>query len=273
MGPPERAGTLELDGRRLAWRVLGSGPPLILINGYAATAHDWDPTLLSLLARRFEVVCPDNRGEGDSELGDPQQLTVEAMADDVERLLDELGHEQAAIAGWSMGGFLAQALATRRPRRVSTLVLMSTDPGGRRAVRADPEVWARLTDHSGSPREQAARLISLLFPPPVAAEVDRQFGDVVAGARAQLSDEALRAQEAAMERWHGKEQPPAPEDAPPVVIAHGTEDVVIPPANADALALHWPGAKIRMFAGGGHAFMAQEPQRLAELIVTELGGT
>jgi pimeloyl-ACP methyl ester carboxylesterase len=51
-----------------------------------------------------------------------------------------------------------------------------------------------------------------------------------------------------------------------VLVAHGAEDLVIPPANADALAARWPGARVERFAGGGHAFMAQEPRRLAELI-------
>jgi hypothetical protein len=75
-------------------------------------------------------------------------------------------------------------------------VLLATDPGGPEAV-ADPAVWARLCDHSGTPREQATRLISLLFPPPLAAQIDREFGEVVAEARAGLSTRMLMAQEPA----------------------------------------------------------------------------
>jgi pimeloyl-ACP methyl ester carboxylesterase len=51
-----------------------------------------------------------------------------------------------------------------------------------------------------------------------------------------------------------------------VLAAHGGEDVVVPAANLDGLAARWPGCRTERFAGGGHAFMAQEPQRLAALI-------
>ena len=63
-------GNIEVEGRRFAWRTVGEGPALLLVNGYAATAADWDPTFLAGLAESFEVICPDNRGIGSSELGD-----------------------------------------------------------------------------------------------------------------------------------------------------------------------------------------------------------
>ncbi len=66
----------------LGWRALGRGPALPLINGYAATADDWDPAFLAALARSFEVACPDNRGLGAVTLGDPAVVTVDAMAGD-----------------------------------------------------------------------------------------------------------------------------------------------------------------------------------------------
>jgi pimeloyl-ACP methyl ester carboxylesterase len=95
---------------------------------------------------------------------------------------------------------------------------------------------------------------------------------VVAAARADLAPAALEAQELAMAAWHTQPLSGAPANAPapPVLVAHGSEDVVIPAANAERLAARWPGAQIELFAGGGHAFMAQEPQRLAELLVAFL---
>lgn len=259
--------TIEIDGRRLAWRTVGSGQPLLLVNGYAATGGDWDPQLLQRLATTFEVIAPDNRGMGRSQLDDPAGLTIDGMAQDLERLLDALAIERAPVVGWSMGGFVAQRLALRAPTRVERLVLLASDPGGAAAVPADPAVWAQLLDHSGSAREQATRLISLLFPPDLAPQIDDRFGAIVALARSGLDPQTLAAQEAAMVAWHLEEQPrPDGDDAPPVLVAHGTEDVVIPPGNADALAARWPGARVEHFDGGGHAFMAQEPLRLADLI-------
>ena len=129
------------------------------------------------------------------------------MAEDLEGLLDQLHVEQAPVVGWSIRSFVAQRLAARSPRRVRALVLLASAPGGPAGVPAEPHVLAELTDHSGTPREQATRLISLLFPPAVAVEVDRRFGAVVAAAQAQLSPATLAAQERVLAAWSSDPQP------------------------------------------------------------------
>ena len=102
--------------------------------------------------------------------------------------------------------------------------------------------------------------------------IDQSFGDVVADARARLSPEWLDAQERAMAAWHlepGADRLAAIRAR--VLIAWGAEDIVIPPENSALLAQALPGAWACPFAGGGHAFMAQEPERLAALINAFLG--
>jgi pimeloyl-ACP methyl ester carboxylesterase len=267
----EQQHSIELAGRKLAWRMLGAGPPLLLVNGYAASSADWDPAFLAKLAGSFELICPDNRGMGESELGSAE-LSVDAMAGDLEDLLDHLGIERAALVGWSMGGFVAQRLALRAPQRISAMVLLASAPGGPTAVPAEPAAWATLIDHTGKPREQATRLISLLFPPDVAPGIDEQFGDVVAAARATLSQPALEAQERVLLAWRD-EAPQLPgSDSPPVLAICGSDDVVIPPQNSELLAMFWPRARSECIAGGGHAFMAQQPEHVAALIAEFLGG-
>jgi 3-oxoadipate enol-lactonase len=249
----------------LASRTVGSGPPLLLVNGYAATGADWDPTFVELLGRSHEVICPDNCGLGGSARGD-RELTIDSMAADLEALLDERGVERVTVAGWSMGGFVAQRLARRSPQRVSALALISTDPGGPDAIAAAPEVWQQLTDRSGSAREQASRLIPLLFPPPMAGLIDEAFGDLIAAGRAAMSPDVLSAQELAMLAWH-RDGVGDPDGAvPPTVVIHGEGDVVIPAANAEPLAARWPGAQVELIAGAAHAVMAQEPKRVVAAI-------
>jgi pimeloyl-ACP methyl ester carboxylesterase len=261
-------GAIEVAGRKVVWRTVGDGPPMMLLNGYSATAQDWDPGFTVALGEAFTVICPDHRGMGDSTLGDRGiPITVDGMVDDVERVLDALGIEHAPVAGWSMGGFVAQRLAARVPERVDALALMGTDPGGSLAVRADPEHWRALTDHSGSPREQASRLIPLLFPPAIAPQVDQLFGDLIAEARAQLDHDALAGQERAIQQWHATDQP-RPSPAPRTLVLHGTEDVVIPFANAERLASVWHGARVEAFDGSGHAFMAQDSAGASSAILT-----
>jgi pimeloyl-ACP methyl ester carboxylesterase len=96
-------------------------------------------------------------------------------------------------------------------------------------------------------------------------EMDRQFGDLVAQGRAGLSEVTLAAQERAMVRWHADEQAPL-DGSPPTLAACGSEDAVIPPANNALLAQRWPRCEVVTIDGGGHAFMAQEPDRVARLI-------
>ena len=254
-------GRIESGDGEIAWTRHGEGPPLLLVNGYAATGADWDPAFIAGLAEDFAVLCPDNRGMGGSDLGEGP-MTVGRLVEDLVDLLDALEIERAAVAGWSMGGFVAQALAAAHPSRVGGLVLLATAAAGPGSVAADPAVTARLFDHGGTPREQASRLIGLLFPEGIAEEIDAEFGEVVAAARAALSPAALAAQEELIRRWHGE---PAGSSlaaigAPTLAMA-GEEDVVIPPGNATVLASAIAGAQLELFPGAGHAFIAQEAQR------------
>ena len=141
------------------------------------------------------------------------------------------------------------------------------NPGGIDADLASAEVWSQLIDTSGTPHEQARRLLSLLFPSDVAESVYREFGDVVAAARARLSPGLINRQAAAIEAWHrtgiGNQ---LREINVPVLIAAGTADIVVPPSNALKLVNAIPGAWLAQFNGGGHAFMSQYPRPLADLI-------
>ena len=83
-------------------------------------------------------------------------FTTEAMADDAASILDELGLESAHVYGISLGGMIAQQLALRHPERIRSLVLGATQPGGRRAVRADAEVMAFFRQRSHMDKEEAA---------------------------------------------------------------------------------------------------------------------
>lgn len=240
---------------------------LLLLQGYSGTSADWDPTFLGELAAGHRVVCPDPRGMGESSLGDPAEpVTVAGMAADALAVLDHLDVDRALVVGWSMGGFVAQALTGAAPSRVTGLGLIATDAGGPSAVLADRVDWARLVDTSGTPREQATRLLDLLFPQPLAGQLDAQVGDLVAQAKAVLDPEVLKAQEAAIEGWHATAPAPLPTGTPPVVAVAGSVDVVIPAANLPLIAARWPGCRTEVIDGAGHGVMAQEPQRVAALL-------
>jgi pimeloyl-ACP methyl ester carboxylesterase len=258
--------TIPVDDAVIACRRVGSGRPLLVLNGFAATSADWDPTFIDRLASANQLVLIDNRGTGGSmDYGAP--FDIRQLADDTARVIDTLGFQRANVLGWSMGGFIAQMLAVQRPDRVNKLILLSTDPGGTDAELASTSVWSQLIDTSGTSHQQARRLVSFLFPTKVAEAVYREFGDVVAAARARLSPELIKRQAAAMDGWHKDSVGSRSQGiSAPTLIAAGTEDIVISPSNALKLVNAIADAWLARFNGGGHAFMAQYPRQLADLI-------
>jgi pimeloyl-ACP methyl ester carboxylesterase len=257
---------LQVNGAQIAYRRVGNGRALMILNGFAATGADWDPSFIDRLASSNQLILLDNRGIGRS-TDNGRPFGIAQLADDAARVIEMLGIERANVVGWSMGGFIAQTLALQQPRRINKLILLSTDPGGADADLASAAVWSQLIDMSGTPHEQARRLLSLLFPSDVAESIYRQFGDIVAAARAQLSPDLVNRQAAAMDAWHRTGIGDGLREINvPVLIATGTADIVIPPSNALRLVNAIPGAWLAQFNGGGHAFMAQYPRPLANLI-------
>jgi pimeloyl-ACP methyl ester carboxylesterase len=262
----ESLGRIQVDGAQLVYRQMGSRRPLLVLNGFAATSADWDPSFIDGLASSNQLILLDHRGMGRStDNGKP--FDISQLANDAAHVIEALGFQRTSVLGWSMGGFVAQTLALQHGDCVNKLILLSTDPGGTDADLASAAVWSQLVDTSGSPHEQARRLLSLLFPSDVAESFYREFGDIVAAARARLSPDLVNRQAAAMDGWHrtgvGNR---LREISAPVLIATGTEDILIPPSNALKLVNAIPSAWLAQFHGGGHAFMAQYPRPLADLI-------
>jgi hypothetical protein len=85
----------------VGYRVVGSGPPLVLIMGYSGTMEDWDPRFVDALARHYRVVIFDNAGVGRTQRL-PTPLTIDAMADQTSALISTLGLGRANVVGWSM---------------------------------------------------------------------------------------------------------------------------------------------------------------------------
>jgi len=264
--PNESFEKLQVDGAQIAYRRIGHGRPLLVLNGFAATSADWDPSFIDVLASSNELILVDNRGIGSS-TDDGGPFGIDQLADDAARVIEMLDVERSSVLGWSMGGFIAQRLALQHPDRINRLVLLSTNPGGANADLASADVWSKLIDMSGTPHEQARRLLSLVFPSAIAESIFLEFGDIVAAARAQLSTDLVNRQVVAMDAWHrtgiGNR---VREINVPVLVATGTADIVIPPSNALKLVNAIPGAWLAQFNGGGHAFMYQYPRPLADLI-------
>ena len=112
------------NGIRIHYEEQGSGDPLILIMGLGAPASRWTDHAASY-EKRFRCILMDNRGAGESDKpGGP--YTTKMMADDTAGLMQVLGIESARIAGISMGSAIAQELALSYPKKIRSLVLISS---------------------------------------------------------------------------------------------------------------------------------------------------
>ena len=88
----------EVNGVRIAYKIGGSGPAVVLLHGYAETSHMWIP-LLPLLAKSHTVIAPDLRGAGGSERT-PDGYDKKTLAQDIRGLVRQLGHRSR---WWSSG--------------------------------------------------------------------------------------------------------------------------------------------------------------------------
>jgi pimeloyl-ACP methyl ester carboxylesterase len=120
---------IALHGRRVIYRITGSGPPVVLIHGMLNSSRHWQ-AVAERLAGRYTVVAPDLIGHGDSAAprGD---YSLGAHAASIRDLLAAIGIDRATIVGHSLGGGVAMQFFYQFPQRCERLVLVSSGGLGR----------------------------------------------------------------------------------------------------------------------------------------------
>jgi 3-oxoadipate enol-lactonase len=114
------------DGARLFAEIMGEGEDVVLLHPTPVHHTFWVP-VAEMLAQKYRVILPDLRGHGRSEAGDGP-ITIQKLAADVERLLEELGIHQALFGGCSIGGYTLYELWRRAPGRVRALAFCCCRP-------------------------------------------------------------------------------------------------------------------------------------------------
>jgi pimeloyl-ACP methyl ester carboxylesterase len=128
---------IDVNGARLFVDIEGAGlvpdgpamrrkPTLVLLHGGPGYDHSMFKPAFSQLADVAQVVYLDHRGHGRSSRGKPAEWNLAQWGDDVRGVCDVLGVEKPVVLGFSFGGYVAQAYATRHPRHPGKLVLAST---------------------------------------------------------------------------------------------------------------------------------------------------
>jgi pimeloyl-ACP methyl ester carboxylesterase len=243
---------------KLAYTRQGQGTPLVLLHGYPLDHTIWEE-VLPFLSATFDLILPDLRGFGASAASaDP--CTMADMASDLAELLDRLGTQQAAVAGHSMGGYVALAFARAYPARLRGLGLVASQ------VLADkPEGREARYKTAALVAETGVGLVAESMPPKLSADaqvqarvrglIERQTPAGVIGA---LHAMAARPDSGdLLPGWNI-----------PLVLVHGDADGLIPIERAREVQAAVPQAKLFPLAGVGHMPMLEAPQQVADALKT-----
>ena len=112
------------DGARIYYEVHGEGKPMVLIHGFPLNSGLFRDNI-GPLSEQFQVITVDLRGFGQSTIPDDAG-SIATYATDTLAVMDQLGIDQAIIAGMSMGGMTALEMYREAPERFSGLVLIDT---------------------------------------------------------------------------------------------------------------------------------------------------
>jgi pimeloyl-ACP methyl ester carboxylesterase len=234
--------------------------PVVLLQHFRGNLDNWDPALIDALAPSRRVITFDNAGVGGSTGTTPD--TIEQMARDAIAFISALGLSQVDLLGFSIGSFVAQEIALRRPALVRRLILASSAPMGAAGMHG----WApSVIGAIGTPQTSPEEYLGVFF---AASAASQQAGKEALGrmyARTEDRDEVTtwatrEAQYDAVCAWgipdhSALERLTAVEM--PVFVANGDSDPMIRPHYSYLLAGLIPQARLKIYPDSAHGFLFQ----------------
>jgi len=252
---------VNAKGTRFAYRRFGAdqGLPLVFLQHFTGTMDFWDPSVIDGFAHERPVVLFDNVGVGGS--SGPTPTTVRAMASDAVAFMAALDLTQVDLLGFSLGGFVAQAIAADHAHVVRRLILAGTGPEGGEGINHLGAVLAQ-----GQAKSPAEPRLYLFFDD---TEVSQRAGRAFIERQARRAtdrdpnstDQAVDAQFAAIVSWGETPTPvagaPVGQVTQPVLIVNGKADVMVPTQNSYTLFQRLPAAKLVLYPDSGHGALFQ----------------
>ena len=243
----------KVAGVDLHVRVVGTGQPVLLINGLAAHTAMWAP--LERHLQGMELISFDAPGVGDS----PRMRrfpSVPELAAIVATLLDDLGHDRVDLLGYSFGGAVAQQFAHAYPQRVRRMVLVATTVGSGGVLgewRSVSQAFNPLRYYSEGYYERSVGVVA-----GGQARRDPEF-------RRRLVAERLAkrprpgtyyAQIASLSKWSSLRW--LHDITTPTLVVTGDDDPLVPPANSFMLASRLSTARLVVTHGDGHLLLLDD---------------
>ncbi len=263
---------VTVNGLRLRYRDWGgSGQPCLALHGAAAHAHWWDP-VAPRLAPRLRVLALDWRGHGRSEWPRPPRYRTEDFVADLVGVVERLRLDRVVVAGHSMGGHAALALAAWHPARLERLVVVDARPmanlerlreqraRGERPRIEFPSRAAALRRFRLSPPE------TLAPPALLRAVAARGIRHLPSGRWVYRFDPAFEATREPVDAW-----PLLPRIAVPTLIVRGEGSTVLSRDTAARMAKAIPSARLEGLPRAYHHVTLDAPAAFADCLLAWLG--
>jgi pimeloyl-ACP methyl ester carboxylesterase len=250
----------NVNGTDLGYRDTGNGKDVVLLlHAFPLHSGMWSRQIAAL-EKRHRVIAPDYRGLGKSGAS-AEPSTMELLAQDVRALLAHLRVERAAVAGLSMGGYLAFELYRQAPSLFRGLALCDTKAGADDDTgRANREKFAQTTLEKGLGWVADEMIPKLLRPQPDPASVKEVRSLIQDGTPA-----GVAAAQRGMAR-RPDSMPTLATIACPTLVVVGEQDGLTPPAEAEKLAAGIKGAKLVRIQGAGHLPCIENPEAFTKAL-------
>lgn len=271
-----------VHGYRRAFRVLGGGPPLVLVHGIGDSSATWEPVLAEL-ARRHTVIAPDLLGHGAS--AKPRaDYSVAAYANGVRDLLGVLDVDRVTLVGHSLGGGVAMQFAYQFPERTERLVLVGSGGAGPdvssvlRAATLPGAALLLTLLKLPTARWQVGRIVALLHA--LGTDLGQDAPDLLRVVDA-LPDATARAAFTRTLRsvvdWRGQVVTMLDRcyltRGMPTLLIWGDRDAVVPVEHAYQAHAAMPGSRLEIFADAGHFPFHTDPVRFVRVLEDFLATT
>lgn len=269
---------VEIGGRKLAYRSVGTGKPIVLCHRFRGVLGLWDPAFIDALAAQgFQVVTFDYSGLGLS-TGE-RSYNPANMVKDAKDLIDALALQDVVIAGWSIGGIVAQIYLAMFGQDVSHAVLLATTPPGMLVKPAEQLFY----EAAAIPGIDLDSFTTIFFEPAdegSRAASKRSFERIMAQKNARSPD--VPADWAISQIGTTPRNPVFPSDEilgllkttkTPILHLGADHDIIFPIENWYALNSQLPTVSLITYPKAGHGPHHQYPETAAAQIAAFIKGT
>ena len=253
----------RLPDADIHYEIKGSGDPVLLVAGLGGAASYWNPNI-DAFAARHRVMLHDHRGTGQSTRCE-MVYSVELMADDLLRTMDEAGIARAHLVGHSTGGAIGLVLGAIAPERIASLTLYATWAQLDAQMEACLTLRQRLLLAMGEAEYHRATPLFMYGPYYTRDNKAKIEAEIQAAIAASPPASIMSARVSGILGFNGL--PYLDRIRCPTMVLVADDDILTPPYSSELIASHVPHAELQRLPRGGHAVSRAEPAIFNETVL------